>query len=293
MKFIKYWFAQIESRGKDATGYATLCDDGRLFYRKNAGNATKFVAETEFDSVPIGRIGLLHTRAWTVGSPSNNANNHPVIVGKTIVTHNGGFYNLEQAYKELNVTPIAEVDSAIVPHAIHERGYRGAMEFLVQHVPGTAAIAALLSNKNLLLAKDSKPLYFGKLPQGGFMWSSEDEPCYATTSFNIEKFDFAKVGRLPEYTWVLIDGKNLSVLDRGEFKLGDIPAGAQQRFFHSAQMGGGTSRGSNRTICAWGRCLATGMKDAMDTDGKVKKLCKEHKKKWQRNVPIPKYRDEA
>lgn len=266
---------------------------------KNAGPSSKFVEDAEFDEVPIGRIGLLHTRAWTVGAPSKNANNHPVIVGKTAVTHNGGLYNIADAYKLLGVTdPVAEVDSAIIPHAIHALGYKNAMSFMVEHVPGTAAIAALLPDKNLLLAKDSKPLYLGKLPDGGFLWSSEDEPCFATTSFNMESFNFAKVGRLPEYTWVLVDGRNLQVLDKGDFKLGNVPAGQEnRRFFQGAQTGHGstsvgyTVRGVNRTVCAWGRCLATGHKDAMDVDGRVKKLCKEHKKQWKRGTSIPRFGD--
>lgn len=296
-KFIKYWYEQIESRGKDATGYATLCDDGRLFYMKNAGTATKFVKDLEEEDVPVGRIGLMHTRSWTVGPPAKNENNHPIIVGKTVVTHNGGLVNLAAAYKVLGVeTPVAEVDSAIIPHAIQQLGYQKGIEFLVEHTPGAAAIAALLPNRNLLLAKDSKPLYIGKLPENGFMWSSEDEPCFATTTFDLDQFRFANTGRFPQGVYVVIDYKTLKVVANGKFVLKDPPVG-QQSFLGGTRTSGGSSgyivrgNGTNRTVCAWGRCLAGGHKDAMDTDGRVKKLCKEHKKKWQRGVAIPKFSD--
>jgi asparagine synthetase B (glutamine-hydrolysing) len=299
-KFIKYWFAQIENRGKDATGYATLTDESRLFYMKGAGTASKFVASIDDEDVPVGRIGLLHTRSWTVGPPAKNENNHPIIVGKTVVTHNGGMYNIAEAYKALGVeTPVAEVDSAIIPHALHALGYVKGMEFLVEKVPGIAAIAALLPDKNLLLARDSKPLYIGRLPEGGFMWSSEEEPCFGTTTFDLNKFNFAQAGRFPQGQYVVLNGKTLSVVAMGEFTLKDVPTGAQGNFLGAgSRMSGGTSgytirdhRGSGRSVCAWGRCLAGGVKDAMDTDGRVKKLCKEHKKKWQRGTAIPKFSD--
>lgn len=266
---------------------------------KNAGTATKFIKDIEEEDVPVGRIGLLHTRSWTVGPPSVNENNHPVIVGKTVVTHNGGLVNIAAAYKLLGVDkPVAEVDSAVIPHAIHELGYERGMEFLVENTPGAAAIAALLPNKNLLLAKDSKPLFIGKLPEGGFMWSSEDEPCFATTSFDLKSFRFANTGRFPQGVYVVMDHRTLQVVATGKFELKDPPAG-QTNFLGGARTNGATGNyivrgnGTNRTVCAWGRCLAGGHKDAMDTDGRVKKLCKEHKKKWQRGVAIPKFSDET
>lgn len=299
-KFIKYWYAQIESRGKDATGYATLCDGDRLFYMKGAGTATNFVKDFDAEDVPVGRLGLLHTRSWTVGPPRVNENNHPIVVGKTVVTHNGGLVGIKEAYEKLGVDkPVAEVDSAIIPHAIHALGYVKGMEFLVEETPGAAAIAALLSDKNLLLARDSKPLYIGKLPEGGFMWSSEEESCFGTTNFDLDTWRFANTGRFPQGKYVVLNGKTLKPVAQGDFVLKDPPVGS--RNFLGGRTGGDTggstytvrdNRGSNRTVCAWGRCLAGGHKDAMDTDGRVKKLCKEHKKKWQRGVPIPKYSDE-
>lgn len=298
-KFIKYWYDKIESRGKDATGYATLCDDGRLFYMKGAGNATKFVSDFEAEDVPVGRLGLLHTRAWTVGPPSANENNHPVIVGKTIVTHNGSLTEIKKAYEKLGVDkPVAEVDSAIIPHAIHQLGVEAGIKFLVEETPGAAAIAALLSDKNLLLAKDCKPLFIGKLPENGFMWSSEIEACLNTTSVDLEKFKFANTGVFPQGKYVVMDHRTLEVLRVGDFVL-KTPTGNSQSFL-GERTGGNTNsytvhdrRGGNRIVCAWGRCLASGVKDAMDTDNKVKKLCKEHKKKWQRGVAIPKFSDVA
>src|SRR5688572_24131814 len=109
----------IELRGVDATGYGTLRDnpqpgENKMFIYKGPVRAKEF---NEFfleeKNIPIGRVGLLHTRGASVGEPSVNANNHPIPYKydnrMVMVVHNGGVGNLDAAYKKMAIEPPAEV----------------------------------------------------------------------------------------------------------------------------------------------------------------------------------------
>lgn len=130
--------------------------------------------------VPIGPIGLVHTRAANVGHPDDNSNNHPVIYERggrvVIATHNGTIGNLDEAYEKLGVEPIAEVDSALIPAALCVLGVEKGMEFLQAESGGSAAFAALLNDGSLVLARDSSPLFIAQPAPGVLLWSSEAEP---------------------------------------------------------------------------------------------------------------------
>jgi len=168
-------------RGRDATGYGTLTNEGDLFMYKGALTAHEFCEEFMVEDVPIGRVGILHTRGASVGTPAVNTNNHPLPyenpktkVG-VLVVHNGGIGNLEEAYKALGVDKEAEVDSALIPTALAMKGPIEGLRFLEKNTGGSATFAALFSDGSLLLARESNTLYLGSPAPGVLLWSSTDD----------------------------------------------------------------------------------------------------------------------
>lgn len=172
----------IRMRGIDATGYGTLLDnDEGLYIYKGALLPGKFIEDIKKkEDLPIGRVGLVHTRGANVGSPKNNQNNHPLsydgVNQSVIVTHNGTIGNLDKAYAALGMKPFAEVDSALIPAALAVLGPKDGMEFLQKESCGSAAFAALFNNGEMILARDTSPLYIAAPQPGVLLWSSEIDP---------------------------------------------------------------------------------------------------------------------
>lgn len=171
------------TRGYDATGYSTLLEgsmySGKPFFLSKAPiRATDFVSfmdknQTKF---PIGRMGVLHTRGASVGSPKNNDNNHPIVYGhgdrKVMIVHNGSVGNLTEAYSKLGVEQFAEVDSALFAAAFAVLGPEGGLEFMVKNSGGSATVAAMFNDGTFLLARSMNPLYVAQPCDGAIMFSS-------------------------------------------------------------------------------------------------------------------------
>jgi hypothetical protein len=298
-KLIEFWLKAVESRGRSATGYFTVTDEPepRRFWMKGPITATAFMSDINADTTPVGRIGLMHTRSATVGSPQFNKNNHPIVVGKTVVTHNGGFPDYKKVYEALEITePVGDVDSAIIPHAFDKLGVREGLKLIEKETPGLAAIVGVLPNLDIVMAKDGRPLYLGRLPEGGRMWSSEPEACFATPDWENDVVWDAM--RFPSFKYAIFDGATLRIKEAGGFILktpthtsATHASGIQADYAgfkpnHSATHRQSTTRGV--IVCAWGTCCAVGTKTVQDTDGKQKMVCKPHKREWRRGIPIPK-----
>jgi hypothetical protein len=171
----------LQNRGRDATGLATLVDNNDLYIYKGAVPAWEWATSFEKDDVPIGRSGLLHCRGANVGSPDNNYNNHPLPYDppdkpQVAIVHNGTIGNLDEGYEKLGVTPHAEVDSALIAASLGLLGPRNGLKHLEERSCGSAAIAALWSDGTLLLAKDGNPLYIGSPEPGALFFCSTVEP---------------------------------------------------------------------------------------------------------------------
>lgn len=164
------------SRGRDATGYGTLCDNGDLFVFKGPVSATVFKPEFLRAEIPVGRIGLIHTRGASVGHPANNANNHPVDYTHgdrcVITVHNGTIGNLTESYSRLGVSPPAEVDSALISTALAVLGPEAGLKFLEAHSAGSATFASLFHDGTFVLVRETNPLYVGIPAPGAIVWGS-------------------------------------------------------------------------------------------------------------------------
>ena len=111
----------IETRGRDATGYAYVSvKDGYVSLCKAPVKATDFLelkghllTKPKINRMP--RCMILHTRAATQGKPSNNLNNHPIYskASGLCMIHNGWISNDDVLASELKLKRDAEVDSEI------------------------------------------------------------------------------------------------------------------------------------------------------------------------------------
>ena len=106
----------IEVRGKDATGAAWYNGkDKEMYYIKAPKRAQDF-CRNELWRLPSGvKNVILHTRWATQGSPKNETNNHPIVIGNLVGVHNGHISNdkdiLKFARDYYGHKRIGEVDS--------------------------------------------------------------------------------------------------------------------------------------------------------------------------------------
>jgi glucosamine 6-phosphate synthetase-like amidotransferase/phosphosugar isomerase protein len=103
----------IEERGRHATGaaWSKRGEDGpEVWYSKRAVPAARFLPDLSFMS-RFSRNVVLHTRYATKGSPSNNDNNHPIVVPGVVGVHNGGIWNDDEIIAAYGGERTGEVDS--------------------------------------------------------------------------------------------------------------------------------------------------------------------------------------
>lgn len=166
---------ELQHRGTDATGFALQDEDGTTHVWKVAEPAWKAVAGPAFRAwvdkalTDRARILLVHTRAYTKGSPFNNENNHPLYANplQGVVVHNGMVRNddgLFTANEKLGFKRSCGTDSDIFRALLDNWG--GIDKGLIKEmglVEGTAAVAAIHrgSPGKLLLLRDSNPLILG------------------------------------------------------------------------------------------------------------------------------------
>lgn len=173
---IERLFIASERRGNDATGYAYVTGN-TVKVVKQAGPAEKFLqtlyksklAELTTDR-PFVFIG--HTRAGTKGSPTKNANNHPILSTKLALAmaHNGIIQNDVEAREKYHLKCDGEVDSESILR-LAERGIEGGkLKHLsngiveaYKKLNGSAATAWVWGKhpNALVLAADSNPIVLG------------------------------------------------------------------------------------------------------------------------------------
>lgn len=275
--------ADIQDRGKDATGYATqVKPGGKFFYGKApmlvAQFATEFLGKPE---VPVGFAALLHTRSASVGSEKDNRNNHPICHGDVIAVHNGtiNVADVAKAYKEINITPIAEVDSSIFPVLLHEMGIPKGVAYMNKNLAGTGAVVALLRDGSLFMARDGRPLYLGRTKEG-IVWSSDgDSVLNVIRQEGLMGQFWGSLCRFEPYTYLVLN-RNGKVAEAGEFKLptyfGFLPMAGYQA---------ATSQGAV-DVCDWPGC-AKKSRSMVARDSKILNLCNKHVNKANQFPKLP------
>ena len=151
-------FSLLESRGRDASGFAFVRDNN-LIVHKDAMKSSEFVKTSEWKELILPSSMILHTRMKTQGSEKNNANNHPLFSKNGIaIVHNGIIYNDKEIFgkKERD----AEVDSESILHLLSMKVKGDKIKRLFDKVEGSFAVAMLdkYFPERLVLIKKDNPI---------------------------------------------------------------------------------------------------------------------------------------
>ena len=159
---------RMEYRGYDSSGIAILNGNG-VKIRKAAGKLGILVDALKND-MPIGTVGVGHTRWATHGAPTTpNAHPHLDQTGRIAVIHNGIIENAGTIKKALEMrghTFQSETDTEVLAHLIGEY-YEGNLEEAVASalwdVQGAYGIAVISADEPDLLvaARHGSPLLVG------------------------------------------------------------------------------------------------------------------------------------
>jgi len=181
--------AESQERGDDATGIAFVgkkVDEVEIIYVKAPLPSKQFVTcqeylETMDTHDPMIVIG--HTRQATKGNPSNNMNNHPIIVKSGIaMVHNGIISNDDVMFKTYELERDGEVDSEIIPKMVEWSKKCGfdtakAVAFMASQVQGSMAVALIDKDEpdKLFMVRSSNPIAFAYERDTGTIYFASQE----------------------------------------------------------------------------------------------------------------------
>ena len=187
---------QLEYRGYDSAGIATVDAPGQLSCLKAKGKLVNLKARVDAEGAP-GRCGIGHTRWATHGKPEErNAHPHRSQDGSVAVVQNGiieNHRNLRDALESRGVVFQSETDTEVIPHLVAEElqrcisaGETASAALLLQAVravltllEGAYALAVIWDQLPgaLVVARKAAPLLIG-LGEGEFLCAS-DTPALA------------------------------------------------------------------------------------------------------------------
>jgi len=151
-------FSLLESRGRDASGFAFIRDNN-LIVHKDAMKSSEFVKTNDWKELVLPSSMILHTRMKTQGSEKNNANNHPLFSKNGIaIVHNGIIYNDKEIFGKKQRD--AEVDSESILHLLSMKMKGDKIKRLFDRVEGSFAVAVIdkYQPERLVLIKKDNPI---------------------------------------------------------------------------------------------------------------------------------------
>jgi glucosamine 6-phosphate synthetase-like amidotransferase/phosphosugar isomerase protein len=154
---------ETEARGRHAFGLAWLDANGGLGCYKRPGPASANLGVLELVRDAVVVVG--HCRYATVGDPEENENNHPHRSGRGYIVHNGTVFNHAQLRKRHRLATAGECDSEVLAKLLTKM--RGKLlaraTAAISQTQGPLAVLGVWDNPaRLLVARDGKPLHFGK-----------------------------------------------------------------------------------------------------------------------------------
>ena len=204
---------QLEYRGYDSAGIATVDAPGQLSCLKAKGKLVNLKARVDAEGAP-GRCGIGHTRWATHGKPEErNAHPHRSQDGSVAVVQNGiieNHRNLRDALESRGVVFQSETDTEVIPHLVAEElqrclfaGKPASAALLLQAVravltllEGAYALAVIWDQLPgaLVVARKAAPLLIG-LGEGEFLCAS-DTPALAGFTRTILSMEDGEVALL-------------------------------------------------------------------------------------------------
>lgn len=133
--FLIEGLTKLEYRGYDSAGIAVF-DGQNIRIEKSVGRLSALTDKIE-GNIPIGSIGIGHTRWATHGRPSDlNAHPHTDCSGDFVVVHNGiieNYLSLKEELQDSGHKFVSETDTEVVAHLL-ESLYEGDFELAVRSV---------------------------------------------------------------------------------------------------------------------------------------------------------------
>ncbi|MBQ7705534.1 MAG: glutamine--fructose-6-phosphate transaminase (isomerizing) [Selenomonadaceae bacterium] len=166
--FLLDGLTKLEYRGYDSAGVAVNCGDN-IFVEKAVGRLSSLKEKLK-NNLPVGTVGIGHTRWATHGRPSDlNAHPHSDCHKNFFVVHNGIIENYLQLKEDLIAKGhkfISETDTEVVAHLVEE-SYHGDFVLAVRDVLSKieGSYSLLFMSKfhpdTLIAAKQDNPLVVG------------------------------------------------------------------------------------------------------------------------------------
>jgi len=169
LEVTKFLLLENESRGRDATGIATMnIADKKVLICKQAETAKEFI--THLTTEHIWGPVICHNRAKTRGEPEDPENNHPMFGPKFCMVHNGMVHSM----KELPEYKLkGKCDTEVLLSYFEVKGIKQA----IPEIDGSAAVAIFSPlDRMFYLYRHTSPLSIAYFPGKAIVFSSLDSP---------------------------------------------------------------------------------------------------------------------
>lgn len=157
---------KLDSRGYDSAGICLIGENGASVF-KSPGKIDRLVAKLG-SPLPVGGVGIGHTRWATQGTPESCANAHPQVAGSVSIVHNGVVENwrsLRSGLESRGRVFSSETDTEVIAHLVDE--FHGSGDTLLESVrkafamiTGCSAVAAVSEKEpdTIVAAKRFSPI---------------------------------------------------------------------------------------------------------------------------------------
>jgi asparagine synthetase B (glutamine-hydrolysing) len=168
---VRHLFLLSESRGKEASGIAALCQEIEVM--KSAEAASKLVADPVFkiilnkalDDHPVYIMG--HSRLVTNGGHQKHENNQPAVAGDLVAIHNGIVTNVDELWlKYPHLERQTELDTEVILRLMRENISKEydpvtSLQRVYAEIEGVASMALLFADRNVaMLSTNNGSLYY-------------------------------------------------------------------------------------------------------------------------------------
>lgn len=168
---------KLEYRGYDSAGIAVF-ENGHICVEKAKGRLSNLEEKLCRDGVPVGNVGIGHTRWATHGEPSD-INSHPHTHGRVTLVHNGiieNYLSLKHSLEAMGNVFTSETDTEVIAHLIDYYYSGDPMDAIVRAVgrlEGSYALGVLFSDipDRLFAVRKDSPLIVGVGSDGNFIAS--------------------------------------------------------------------------------------------------------------------------
>jgi predicted glutamine amidotransferase len=151
-------FELLESRGRDASGFAFL-RAGNLVVHKAAIRSSVMVRSKEWKELVLPPVFIAHTRAKTQGSERDNKNNHPLFTKDGLcIVHNGMIHNDQEIFGKQKRDGECDSEAILAVLASKQKGDK--IKRVFEKLEGCFAFACIdkANPEQLILVKKDNPL---------------------------------------------------------------------------------------------------------------------------------------